>query len=139
MRDDKFKGARDRYGAIKSEASWLAEMLDALRGTHGSYISNRDGFVSMAVSIYDIEAIGEEIIKNRLVLYQARFSAGKSGAKGAERQRKIKFHLAMLSPNHSVIHTKTIETPHGIIRRWIEEGKSPLSLLETREPKAKAF
>ncbi len=139
MRDDKFKGTRDGYGAIASESAWLSEMLAALRGTHGSYISNRDGFVSMGISIYDIEGQAGDLVKDFLVLYQARFSAGKSGAKGAERQRKIKFHLAILSPDHRVLKTKTIETPHGIIRRWIEEGKSPLSLLETREPQAKTF
>lgn len=138
MRDDKFKDIRDRYGAIASEAPWLSMMLSALRANHGTYVSNRDGFVSMAVSIYDTEAADKQICPDYLVLYQARFSAGKSGAKGAERQRKIKFHLALISGDR-VVKTKTIETPHGVIRRWIEEGKSPLSLLETREPKAKSF
>lgn len=139
MRDDKFKGTRDGYGALKGEMGWLAEMLGSIRETHGSYIANRDGFVSMGISIYDIESLGDEIVKDFLVLYQARFSAGKSGAKAEERQRKIKFHLALMSPDRRVIKTKAIETPHGIIRRWIEEGKSPLSLLETREPQAKTF
>lgn len=137
MSADKFQH-RDRYGAMNSDVAWLKEMLGLLREHHGSFTSNRDGFVSMAVSVYDIEPIGVDLTKDYLVLYQARFTAGKSGAKGADRQRKIKFHLAIISGKR-IDKMKTIETPHGIIRRWIEEGKSPLSLLETKEPNAKSF
>lgn len=135
---DKFKECRDRYGAIKIETQWEKEMIAALRDAHGAYVSRRDGFVSLAIGLYDIEAVGKEIVKDYLLLYQSRFTSGASGAKGDERQRKIRFHLALVSARR-IVQMRTIETPHGIIRRWLEEGKSPLYLLETREPGAKTF
>ena len=144
MTDDKFKDARDGYGALKISDGWSKEILEIIKSHHGSYVANRDGFLSMAISLYDSERFSDREI---LVLYQARFTAGKSGAKWPERDRKIKFHLAIIQrpflsdPNFqfSLVKTKTIESPHGRIRRWIEEGKSPLALLESKEPGAKSF
>ena len=132
---DLFQPFRNKYGAMGMGVEGIGAMLTIIRDHHASYRSSVNGFVSMSVDVYDIETINSY---SSLILYQARYTAATSGTRPEERQRQLKFHLAIIKDGQ-IEKVTTIESPHGRIRRWIQNGLSPLSVLPEKEPTAKSF